>query len=588
MREYYIFIIQAAISPPFAACARDMPASGTRSGPSQQSPSPASQPPAAGEFTRLHITPFDADLLNVVIPASIRPKAQNVSFHSVATFPENRYGFVDLPKIDADKLKAKLNGSILKGTKMRIENAIPEVREEPSGREGKEKEKSRKSKSKEEKSSKKRKRGDEVEEGVLLSDRKVKRGWTEVPDHKIKKDRKKDKSAKGDKDKNSKRIKSKYTEQEECLLKVTLPSGATKSAPGDDDATARKKRKKKGKEREITVHEFENTTRFPSFLKGAGSGESSRPDAAEFVEGKGWVDEHGNVVESVASKRRSSTTSKKAVVKKAAVAEETDDTSSSGTSSEEEDEESERDESPAKKKPAPVAESDTSSLGSEDEDEFERSVEQSTPSAAKTKRARPDSSGSSKNLTIKIPPPNTPSPSRKEVHPLEALYKRKKPEEGAVETPAQAPAFTFFGGDAEDEDEEGGSNRNSQPPVPMTPFTRQDFEWRSTRSAAPTPDTAHPSRMQSLWSMEEDDEDEDMDDAAKSVEGEDRDNEDEDEADNDEMNGTSDGKQPSSSDFQSWFWENRRDLNQSWMKRRKAAAKEKRHRENKARASKAV
>jgi hypothetical protein len=44
----------------------------------------------------------------------------------------------------------------------------------------------------------------------------------------------------------------------------------------------------------------------------------------------------------------------------------------------------------------------------------------------------------------------------------------------------------------------------------------------------------------------------------------------------------------SSSDFQAWFWNNRRDLNQSWMKRRKTAAKEKRHRENKARASKAV
>ncbi|KAF4469698.1 hypothetical protein FALBO_3406 [Fusarium albosuccineum] len=41
----------------------------------------------------------------------------------------------------------------------------------------------------------------------------------------------------------------------------------------------------------------------------------------------------------------------------------------------------------------------------------------------------------------------------------------------------------------------------------------------------------------------------------------------------------------SSSDFQAWFWDNRRELNRSWMKRRKTAAKEKRHRENKARAN---
>jgi hypothetical protein len=571
-------------------------------GPTSQSQSPASKKAAPAsssgdgdDFTRLHITPFDAGLVDIVIPASVRPRARNVSFHSVATFPENRYGYVDLPRADAERLKAKLNGSVLKGTKMRIENAHPEVREEPSGEQAKKEKKQKKAKSKEEKSSKKRKRGEDVDEGVLLTDRKVKRGWAEVPDYKSKKDgkdRKKDKVSKGDKDKKSKRIKSKYTDQDECLLKVRLPSGATKNLPDDDEA-ARKRRKKKSKEREVIVHEFENTTRFPSFLKGM-AGESSRPEAAEFVEGKGWVDEDGNVVEPVASSSRPSKSSKRAAKKAAAAAEESDDTSSSGTSSsEDEEEEAEKDEPLPKKASAPAETSDTSSEESDDEDEVERSVELSTPvSAAKSKRTRPDSSSSSKNLTIKIPPPNTPSPSKKEVHPLEVLYKRKKPEEGVAETPAQAQPFTFFGGDGEDEDEEdggSGTNRNSNPPMPMTPFTRQDFQWRNVRSAAPTPDTAHPSRVQSLWSMQEDEEedDEDMDDAPIPEEDEEQANEDGDEADDTEPNGTSDGK-PSSSDFQSWFWENRRDLNQSWMKRRKAAAKEKRHRENKARASKAV
>lgn len=576
-------------------------------GPPPQSQSPASKKAAPAsssgdddDFTRLHITPLDAGLVDIVIPASIRPRARNVSFHSVATFPEKRYGYVDLPRADAERLKAKLNGSVLKGTRMRIESAHPEVREEPSGEQATtKKEKRKKAKSKEEKSSKKRKRGEDVDEGVLLTDRKVKRGWTEVPDYKSKKDgkdRKKDKATKGDKDKMSKRIKSKYTDQDECLLKVRLPSGAMKNLPDDDEA-ARKRRKKRGKEREVIVHEFENTTRFPSFLKGT-AGENSRPEAAEFVEGKGWVDEDGNLLEPVASNSRASKSSKSAAkkaVKKAAVAaEESDGTSSSGTSSsEEEEEEAEKDDSSPKKESAPAETSDTSSEESDDEDEVERSVELSTPvSAAKTKRTRPDSSSSSKNLTIKIPPPNTPSPSKTEVHPLEALYKRKKPEDGVAETPAQAQPFTFFGGDGDEDEEDGGSgtNRNSNPPMPMTPFSRQDFEWRNTRSAAPTPDTAHPSRVQSMWSMQEEDEedDEDMDDAPIPEEDEEQANEEDDDgADDKEPNETSDGKQ-SSSDFQSWFWENRRDLNQSWMKRRKAAAKEKRHRENKARASKAV
>ena len=46
--------------------------------------------------------------------------------------------------------------------------------------------------------------------------------------------------------------------------------------------------------------------------------------------------------------------------------------------------------------------------------------------------------------------------------------------------------------------------------------------------------------------------------------------------------------QVAKSDFQNWFWENRGDLNRSWMKRRKTSAKERRHRENKARASRAT
>jgi hypothetical protein len=60
------------------------------------------------------------------------------------------------------------------------------------------------------------------------------------------------------------------------------------------------------------------------------------------------------------------------------------------------------------------------------------------------------------------------------------------------------------------------------------------------------------------------------------------------EGEDEDDGGPGQGKQSATTDFQKWFWENRRDLNRSWMTRRKTAAKEKRHRENKARASKAL
>lgn len=566
-------------------------------------PSPSGAGSTDDDFTRLHITPFDADLSRIVLPASVLPKAKNVSFHTVETFPENRYGYVDLPTADAEKLKSKLNGSVLKGVKMRIETAHPESRIDPSEveerRKKKKKDKAKKSED-ETGSSKKRKRDDNTEEGILLSDRKVKRGWTETPDYKQKKkDKKKEKADKSGKEKSkdkAMRIKSKYSEQEECLLKVRLPAGASKNIPGDDEA-ARKKRKKKGKEREVIVHEFENTTRFPTFLRGTDSaGESSKP-AAEFIEGKGWVGEDGTVVEPVTKKSRPSS-SKKSNSKVVAPAEESDGTSSSGTSSEEEEEEDDEDEdlgkpakkddSPLKEKSAHVAESETSSDASEDEDAAATiPAIQVTPSPGpKAGAARPTSSGSSGGLRIKIPPPNT--PTTKEVHPLEALYKRNKPNgaAAAAATPAQnQEPFTFFGGDEEDQEEGEGSSRAAIPPMPMTPFTRQDIEWRNVRSAAPTPDTAHPSRMQSLWSSQQDEEDDEDVDDFPGLGDDDEDNE---EANNDDEGNAEKGNQKGSSDFQAWFWENRRELNQSWMKRKKSAAKEKRHRENKARASKAV
>ncbi|KAI1019691.1 hypothetical protein LB504_009574 [Fusarium proliferatum] len=543
---------------------------------------------ASSDYIRLHISPLDPELLKIVFPASAAPKARNISYHTLETFPERRYGFVELPTMEADKIKKKLNGAVLKGNKIRIEKARPEQRVEPAGevdQEGEEKSRKKKKKSKESKEeSRKRKRDHEVVGGVALTDRKVKRGWTEPADQRRKKSKQdKEKEKDGKHTEKKKRLKSKYTDGDECLLKTKVPPNLISSLPEDDQP---RKRKKKGKSREVTVHEFEKTTKFPSFLKTSADGEEATT-ATEFIEGKGWVDENGNVVETVKEKKTPVPVPKKKKVKKATpppVEESDDDTSSSGTSSsgssdEESEDEVEVDAQVEEKKEQTDTTKEALQPGHESSDSEADSPEppqQATPlSAIKADETRPMSSSSSRSLTIKIPPPGTPSTK---VHPLEALYKRSKPDEVATETPAkkEAEPFSFFGGvdndDIEDEEDQDPANLTIATPAPMTPFSRQDFEWRNVRSAAPTPDTAHPSRMRNFWPEDEEDGDEDLDMEEHGF---------------DEDGDEKDVSAPqSSSDFQAWFWDNRRDLNRSWMKRRKTAAKEKRHRENKARASK--
>jgi hypothetical protein len=520
-------------------------------------------------YTRLHITPFDPDLLKVVLPTSVAHEARNVSFHTLETFPEKRYGFVDLPHMAAEKLRKKLNGATLKGTKVRIETARPEEREQPDEATPKPEGRNAKDGSKERK--KKRKREVDVLEGVKLEDRKVKRGWTETPEEASKKTKRskgskdKDKTKDGDKNTQRKRVKSKYTDEAECLLNTKVPPNALKNLTASETAS---KKRKKDKSRQVTIHEFEKTTKFPSFLKNAPSAEDGVA-AAEFVEGKGWIDTQGNVVEEVKPKLRPEPTKK--LKKKpaepvseslgqrtASNLEDSDDTSSSGSSSEDND--------------PSCAASDSASSQSLSSPSVS---EQPKPAAlANSEKIRPMSSSSSRSLSIKIPPPITPSSTK--VHPLEALYKRVQSEEGAAETPAQEQPFSFFGGGEEDENVPA----SSQPAMPMTPFTRQDLEWRNIRSAAPTPDTAHPSRVRNFWATVTDEEksttvaaaaDDDVDDLRE-------------EEEDDEPLGSNAGASQKS-EFQDWFWENRRDLNRSWMRRRKASAKEKRHRDNKARAS---
>ncbi|KAI1099802.1 hypothetical protein F4804DRAFT_68609 [Jackrogersella minutella] len=542
-------------------------------------------------YTRLHITPLDESLLCVVVPSSVLPRARNISYHTIETFPEKRYVFVDLPTADADKIKNKLNGAVLRGSKMRVDKArpesIPEPRYEPSGKEER----------KEKKKSSKRKREFDVTPGVELEDRKIKRGWTtserEMIDEKrkkSKKDRKSKDEKEGKKKKKVREIKSKYTDGPECLFKTKLPDAGSSSKSSDEFAGHKKKKRKSG--REVVVHEFEKTVKQPSFLKN--NIETSTSTAMTFEDGVGWLDENGTVVEPVVSKKLSSNTSNSKQLKTTPPPGD-DDTSSSGSddsseagdqeadSSDSDEEEGEEEVEVEAKGPPKKLKVDTQTLSS-------------PVSVMKTESARPKSSSSVMSLTIKIPPV---TPAATKVHPLEALYKRPKEDTTASGGAAkETQPFSFFDGDVDgddDEDHDMVEDHTMGPPSqpPMTPFTKQDFDFRNTRSAAPTPDTAHPSRTFNLWprqgsadDRDEDDEDEEEEEEEEGIEDENEDT---------TMTGignqatAADGaKQTPISDFQRQFWESRGDLNRSWRKRRKAASKEKRYRENRARADRAI
>ncbi|KAJ5986863.1 hypothetical protein N7451_011228 [Penicillium sp. IBT 35674x] len=514
---------------------------------------------------RLHISPFTPDILPAVLPASVRATATDISYHTISTFPENSYGFVTLPKMDAEKIKKKLNGSILKGKKFKVDTARPSKRplekEDAEPEVPKEKKKSKKSKSK-----------DETLDGFELpSDRKVKRGWTEP---KSAKDKRKYEKKKSKDDKKEKlQPKSKYTEKAECLFRTKLPPNRTSEAAADD-----KKAKKKQKGSESVVHEFAKATTYPSFLRSSGD---DTPKTATFDEEKGWVDTTGNVKEPVSEKARKKDyrpgkvpgVKEKKPIRKAPVespkakaqdsgssAESEDWTSSSGSSDEgsgsdlDSDSESES-ESESSSSDNSVSESDAEEAVPNEKSSSLKSTKQNDITMT-TNETNPESASEPAQETEALPQ------EPKEVHPLEALFKRSAPTESETQAPAPTEAgFSFFGNndDIESEDE----SRGPEPQTPFTPFAKRDLQDRGMRSAAPTPDTAAASRHMQ-WNdedMEDDDEDIAIDTPVSKSRTE----------------GSGDKDE---TEFAKWFWENRGDNNRAWKKRRRDAAKEQRQREN--------
>jgi hypothetical protein len=467
--------------------------------------------------TRLYISPLTQDLLPVVLGQDLASVANNISYHDIQTFPEKGFGYVELPSAEAARLKKKLSGSILRGNKMKVEEAKPKKRraEETEDAARTDDTPTSGKRSKERKDS----HDGSIHGRELSPERKVRRGWTEP---------KKDKTSKKE-SKRAQKQQSKYTEEAELLFRTRVPANKV----ANTTTSSKKPKKTKHGAEEQTIHEFQNTTAQPSFLRSDALGNRTN---LEYVDGKGWVDEAGEVVEGEpASVRR--------VKKKPRPRKQTED------------------EDDLQGRTATSLGGLSSSIESLESDSVEKSEPASNVPAEATvveRRAHRENArlGSSAEAD--------------EVHPLESLFKKPhKPASQDVAKPSLeiSTGFSFFGplDDIEDEAE-----------VPLTPFS-QDNRTRGLRSAAPTPDTAHPSRFNSYDSARylEGEESDKADDAAEvaqehSVSSPKR-----------LRNSTKSAAEPS--DFEKMFWEKRGDNNRAWKGRRRAVLKEKRHRENRAR-----
>ncbi|KAK8164888.1 hypothetical protein BKA80DRAFT_289324 [Phyllosticta citrichinensis] len=509
------------------------------------------------ERTRLHITPFNPDLLKTFVPSSILPHASGISYHSVQTFPEKGFGFVEIPTMEAQKIKKKFNGSILRGQKVRIEDALPEKRKrvlEDIQADAAAEEPDRKARKK----AKKAKAKDGVLSGVELPDgRNVKRGWTE-PESSTKR------KSKDKKEKDSKKNKSqssKYTTEPEVLFKTKRPPNTVPLVKADKAVENPKKSKKSTGE--VVVHEFAKTTKHAAFLKSNQIAKDAK-HTAEYVEGQGWVDEEGNIVEPESDKRRRRKEAEAEAARKRAEAIALKTRSSSETSKRKTA--LERAEELEARKQASAADTkrqDISEGESDDASQQEKDGEAAPKEAVDTEMA---------DAVVEATDDAGNAPA--EVHPLEALFKRPKlPDSDAPSklTPINT-SFSFFGGDADEEANEEQVNTDA----PLTPYTRQDLQVRGVRSAAPTPDTAAVGKK--FWRDEMDKDDEDVEDSllmhydvnAVPVRSK--------HADAAQEEGAGEEEQ---SEFAKHFWEHRGEYNRAWKKRRRESMKAQRQRENK-------
>jgi hypothetical protein len=534
---------------------------------------------------RLHISPLSPELLNVILHPSIRSSATDISFHAIPTFPENNYGFFTLPTMEADKITKKLNGSILKGKKLKIQEARPKKKSTTSESTlAVDADKAEKAAppSTTARSSRKRKSSEDTVPGFELpASRKVKRGWTEEPA----KDKKTRKESKTDKDLDKKKRKSQrsqYTDRPECLFRTVPP-------PNKDAADEKQKKKRKpGKLASdgVVVHEFKHTVPQPTFLKESES-TSEIGMTSEYVDGVGWVDRSGNVKEPAVSKptkkqsvrqlresvpkeTQAKATAPTTVSQGSVVAVDSDETSSSGSSTE-------------------SSSSDSSTEDDDDESVSSAASVNVSGNASEEEMPSPVSKemGRKPERAVEKRAPSTPEMGSlpANVHPLEALFKRPavSSSDGPKRPPEINTQFSFFGKEDDESSEnydDSSANALHHVREPHTPFTKLDLQKRGLRSGAPTPDTAAINRSMT-WPRDFDaDEDEEEEEYGDDV---DKEEEDKEEATIARPALKSKPESKDESDFSKWFWENRGDNNRAWKRRRREAAKEKRQRDNRKR-----
>ena len=239
------------------------------------------------QHTRLYISPLNPALLSTIVPSSLQPSITNLSYHHIPTFPEKDYAYLELPASEAHRIRIKLNGVTFKGMKLKVEEARPDKK-----RKAQEAERSSRGAEAEVESlrtkrprKEKRRREEGVFNGVVLPEgREIKRGWTQPGE----KDKRK---------KSKKEQKSVDHKDQEMLFKTHLPANVVSKTSEKGEKKKKKDRTGKGKPgQDAEIKEFSKTTKYPTFLR-SGTGEKERAKAVEFVDGKGWVDEAGNVVE---------------------------------------------------------------------------------------------------------------------------------------------------------------------------------------------------------------------------------------------------------------------------------------------------
>ena len=521
---------------------------------------------------RLHITPLNPSLLPVVLAGFLREKAIDISFHTICTFPEKSYGYITLPFADAERLQKKLHGSLVRGQKMKVEDARPKrssgeitAPDESIGASAK-KSRSRKSKTQEQ----------GVLPGLDLPDgRKVKRGWTVSEGDSAG-------SAKKSGQKKSRVKQASITGDAECLFKTKVPSTPTNIEEKHDRKL--KKRKRAGNGKECVIHEFQRATRASVATQDQSSYTTAEP-ATEYIEGKGWVDQDGIVVEKARKRRQSyddahigsehGITIAMAVPSARAQEDLDGGEKSSASSASASSEEVEADDPPEGGLVLPRRRKISSKPRREEQGQHPGTKEEEKIQTAQVERLSISRSSGSPTPHVDTQPTSAPAG---EINPLKALFKRPHAAASHSQTPKKphlevSTTFSFF-----DPDTEAPNNEDAGMLMPQTPYTQQDFRHRRQRSAAPTPDTALPGKSfgDILGTRGDDEADSDGSGNGSQVTPGAI-------ADNITVAG-GDGKQAEKQETKDakWFWEHRGEANRSYRRQKREATKGNRMKDRKA------